>query len=158
MNVGITGHQDLRGAEDWIRETLRQIVLGLKVQHGLTSLAWGTDQIYAEILQELNLPYTAVIPCSQYESTFSDPKKLHNYSELLHRAQKIETLNFHKPEGIAFYEAGKKVVDGSEKMIAVWDGGKAKNLGGTADAVSYALSKRKEVIHLNPLTKTISIL
>lgn len=158
MKVGITGHQELRGAEDWVRMILRQIVLGLRVKHGLTSLARGSDQIYAEILQELDLPYTAVIPCSQYESTFPDPKKLQNYSELLRRAQKVDVLNFHKPQGIAFYEAGKKVVDGSEKMIAVWDGMEAKNLGGTADAVTYALAQKKEIIHVNPVTRTVCTL
>ena len=156
MKIGITGHQNLESNETWVRDVLREIIVGLKAQEGLTSLARGTDQIFAGILSDLRLPYVAVIPCSLYVDTFESPAIRKQYLAFLKKASRVMTLNLEKPEGIAFYEAGKKVVELSDRMIAVWDGQKAKHLGGTADAVEYSLAIKREIIHINPVTRKIS--
>ena len=160
MKVEITGHQNMGSTEDveWIRSVLSEVVTRLNIRLGFTSLAHGADQIYAEILRKRSIPFTAIIPCSKYESTFQKNGRLETYLDLKKSAREVITLEYEEPTGIAFYAAGKKVVDASDLMIAVWFGRKAKSLGGTGDAVQYALSMKKPTFHINPEMRKIAIL
>jgi len=103
-----------------------------------------------------NIPYIAIIPSQGYETTFQKSEHLLNYRRLLQNAAEILTLNFEKPEERAFYEAGKQVVDYSDIILALWDGQPAKGLGGTGDVVEYARSKKKRIVHINPVTQEVS--
>jgi hypothetical protein len=38
----------------------------------------------------------------------------------------------------------------------VWDGEPAKGLGGTGDVVGYAVQKGKDLIHLNPVNRSVT--
>jgi len=155
MKAGITGHQNIGNPETvvWVAENLKQALAQYRIQHGFTSLAIGADQLFAEILGEHHIPYTAVLPCREIEKTFQTPAHLENYRRLLQNAAARETLNFTEPAEIAFFEAGKRVVDLADLVIAVWNGQPAKGLGGTGDAVKYALSRKKSVLHINPITR-----
>lgn len=157
MKAGITGHQNLGNPEIvvWVAENIKQAITQYQIQHGFTSLAIGADQLFAEILSECNIPYTAVLPCREIEKTFQTPAHLANYRRLLQNAAARETLDFIEPAEIAFFEAGKRVVDLSDLVIAVWNGQPAKGLGGTGDAVKYALSQKKGVLHINPITREL---
>jgi hypothetical protein len=157
MKIGITGHQDL-GTEatvEWLSDTLATIINKYKIDMGITSLAIGADQLYAEILRRLNIPYTVVIPSDGYETTFQNADDLDRYRELLRNASERVQLPFEKPSETAFYEAGKQIVQLSDMMIAIWNGLPAKGLGGTGDIVKFALSIKKPVVHLNPINLTL---
>ncbi len=158
MKAGITGHQNLGEAETvvWVETALQEIVAKHNVQHGFTSLAIGADQLFAEILYRHGISYTAVLPCRSLERTFHTPAHLENYRRLLKNAAAIETLEFIEPEERAFFEAGKRVVALADLVIAVWNGQPPKGLGGTADAVKYALDRKKPVMHINPITRQVS--
>lgn len=157
MKAGITGHQNLGNPETvaWVAENLKQAIMQYHIQHGFTSLAIGADQLFAEILYEHRIPYTAVLPCREIEKTFQTPAHLESYRRLLQNAAARETLDFIEPAEIAFFAAGKRVVDLADLVIAVWNGLPAKGLGGTADAVKYALSQKKSVLHINPMTREL---
>ncbi len=47
-------------------------------------------------------------------------------------------------------------MNGSEMLVAVWDGKLATGLGGTADAVGYALQCGKRIVHLDPVSRTVN--
>lgn len=85
----------------------------------------------------------------------SEQVHLENYRRLLKNAAAVETLDFIQPEEKAFFEAGKRVVALADLVIAVWNGQPAKGLGGTADAVKYALDQKKPVVHINPITRHV---
>ncbi len=157
MKAGLTGHQNLGSSETvaWVVATLTEVIVKYEVHYGFTSLAIGADQLFAKILRDRNIPYTAVLPCREIEKTFKTPVDLENYRRLLENATEAETLDFVEPAEIAFFEAGKRVVDLSDLLIAVWNGLPAKGLGGTADAVKYALDQKKRVVHINPITKQV---
>src|SRR5690348_9707403 len=141
MIAGITGHQDL-GSEatvEWLSSALATIVGEYKIDEGITSLAIGADQLYAKILRERHIPYTAIIPSGGYETTFQNTDDFDRYHELLRNASATLQLPFEKPSEAAFYEAGKRTVQLSDMMIAIWNGRPAKGLGGTGDVVKYAL-------------------
>jgi hypothetical protein len=55
---------------------------------------------------------------------------------------------------MSYLAAGKRVVDMSDVMVAIWNGKPAEGLGGTADIVQYALAQKKPVIHINPTART----
>lgn len=159
MKVGITGHQDIgsKNAVDWAKREIDKLIHEYGVTLGLTSLARGADQLYAQVLQNHRIPYVAIVPGKDYEATFSNEWR-DSYRHYLQHAEKITVLNHDKADEQAFFDAGKHVVDSSDLMIAVWNGKPAKGLGGTADAVNYALSHNKQVLHLNPVNRTLTVL
>ena len=158
MKVGITGHQNIGSAADveWVRRSLARVLGSPAVTRGLTSLAAGADQLFAQVLCELTKPYTAVVPSAGYETAFGSPEDRQAYERLLVRSDDRVTLPFARPSEEAFFAAGKKIVDRCDYMVAVWDGQPAKGLGGTADVVHYAQQQGKRVIHLNPAARTVS--
>jgi hypothetical protein len=114
----------------------------------------GGDQLFAGLLLKNKLPYKAIIPCRRYEETFETPERA-NYFFLLSKAQERVNLDFENPSEIAFYAAGKRVVEESSILIAVWDGQRAHGLGGTGDIVRYALQIGRVVVHLNHLSRKV---
>ena len=158
MKAGITGHQNLGDEETvaWVAESLANAVAQHKIDYGFTSLAIGADQLFAQILRDRGIAYTAVLPCREIEKTFQTLEHLESYRRLFNSAASAETLNFIEPAEIAFFEAGKRVIDLSEIVIAVWNGLPAKGLGGTADAVKYAREQKKWVVHINPIKRQVS--
>ena len=157
MKIGITGHQQL-GSEatiGWLSKKLDELIRQHHIDSGITSLAIGADQLYAEVLRKADIPYMAIIPCNGYETTFQNTSDLERYYEFLQHASEQLQLPFEKPSETAFFEAGKQIVNLSDMVIAIWNGLPAKGLGGTGDIVKYALSLKKPVAHLNPLTQTV---
>ncbi|OJT54253.1 hypothetical protein [Bacillus altitudinis] len=160
MNVGITGHQNLGSSQQYndIAVKLKQIITEHDVTCGYTCLAKGADQLFAEILKKIGIPYHAIIPSENYDRTFDESISLLKYQDLLDHAVIKKVLSFPEPEEKAFYEAGKYVVESTELLIAIWDGQSARGLGGTGDIVKYCLSLNKNVIHLNTNDLSINIL
>lgn len=145
--VGITGHQNIpKNAQAFISaEIERQLDPFGSDFIGVSSLAKGADQLFAQIVLRQGGHLQAIIPCEKYEATFSEGSFLENYRGLLKKADMIETLEHPEPSEKAFLDAGRKIVDLSQFLIAVWDGQEAKGEGGTADIVKYARERKKEV-------------
>ncbi len=160
MIAGITGHQDLGDKEtiSWIKDCLTKEIQKYNVTEGLTCLAIGADQLFADILDKFNIRYTAVIPSDNYEDTFDPNTALANYRLRLSNAKKSIKLDFPNPCEEAYYEAGKYIVDHSEIVFAIWNRKPAKGLGGTGDVVKYALDKNRIIIHINPISREVQIL
>ncbi len=158
MKIGITGHQNLGSAENiiWLSDALKSAIQQNNIDMGLTSLAIGADQLFAETLKDLHIRYIAIIPCNGYEQTFTNSNDLEKYRSLLQSAFEIVNLPFDQPSEAAFYEAGKQIARSSDLLIAIWNGQPAKGLGGTGDIVKYALSIKRSVLHINPITRTIN--
>lgn len=157
MKAAITGHQNLGDAETaaWVRDALQRVVVEREVQHGFTALAIGADQLFAEILRERGITYTAILPCQEIAKTFQTQTHLENFRRLLKSASAVITLDFIEPTEAAFFEAGKRVVDLADLVIAVWNGLPAKGLGGTADVVQYSLDRKKRVVYINPVDRQL---
>jgi hypothetical protein len=96
----------------------------------------------------------AVIPIDHYENAFEDEGHRQKYRLLLSQSDQSIRINEADPQ-TAFYAAGRMIVDESEFIIAVWDELPSRGRGGTADVVSYAESKDKEVVILNPVSCTV---
>jgi len=154
MIVGISGHQDLGGAEDvaWIRSALEAILTNRQPELGLTSLAAGADQLFADVLVSQGILFGLVIPWANYELAFQE-QSVAGYRALRAKARTQMTLPFSSPSEAAFLAAGQRIVDDCDLLISVWDGEPSQGMGGTADVVAYALQLGREVLHIDPIRR-----
>lgn len=145
--IGFTGHQNIPiDALEFIRIGIEKVVFGYgKEMMGVSALAAGADQLFADIVLRSGGRLHVVIPCHGYERTFLHQDDLHHYNDLIKKAEIVEILDHAEPSEDAYLDAGHRVVDLSNFIIAVWDGEPAKGKGGTADIVRYAKEHRTEV-------------
>lgn len=138
--IGITGHQHIpdkavRFVQSGIEAVLHDVDGRVT---GVSCLAAGADQIFARAVFKIGGELHVVIPCRDYEKTFTDPEDAESFRHLIQNATSTTRLNHEKPSEEAFLDAGRTVVQLSQVLVAVWDGKKARGLGGTADIVRYA--------------------
>jgi hypothetical protein len=150
--VGFSGHQELSAeTREKVRTALMSMLSKWEMVLAVTSLAAGSDQIFAECALATGGQLMVVIPCEGYERTFGDPIDLAAYRRLLAASIDTVRLPFQEPSEEAYWAAGKRVVDVADTLIAVWDGQPAGGLGGTADVVEYAQTQNKKVLRVWPL-------
>jgi hypothetical protein len=136
--VGVTGHRDLpAAARPEIERRLRELLTGCARELvGVSPLARGADQLFAEVVLALGGRLHVVVPCRDYPGD-------EGYAELRARATVVEMLDHAAPSVDAYLATGKRVVELADEMVAVWDGRPARGLGGTADIVAYARAVEK---------------
>jgi hypothetical protein len=159
MKVGITGHQRLQEPASWrwVEQEFDHLLSRLSPSLiGVTSLAIGADQLFAKAVLRQGGSLEVVIPFAGYETTFSERRERQEYRRLLRLASRIEVLEKRGSDEDAYFAAGKRMVDLSELILAVWNGKPAAGLGGTADVVRYAIQQRKRIIHFDPIKQTVS--
>lgn len=146
MIIGVTGHQRIPDqALPVVRGGVRDHLRRIRAEHAgepvtlISCLAVGADQLVAGFALEAGCRLHAMIPSDGYASTF-DEAGLASYRELLGRADEITVLDNPHPCGAAYMKAGRRIVDDSDELIALWDGFPAAGLGGTGDVVAYAHS------------------
>lgn len=138
----------------WVRKAFRDTLSAYGATEAITSLAEGSDQAFAEVALEMDIPLTAIVPVGGYDSFFDNEEALLNYRRLLGRARR-KNLELQFPSERAFFEAGKYIVDNCDVLVAVWDGKPAEGLGGTADVVHYARVLGRRMVWLDPLSSEI---
>jgi hypothetical protein len=155
-NIGVSGHQMRPGIHwDWVAAALRtEIAKTGKIGKAFSSLAAGSDQIFAEVAISLGIKVVAVLPMEGYEKYF-EGKNLATYRRLLGRSRRVQLKWSGDPQR-AFFEAGKYVVENSDILFAIWDGEPADGLGGTADIVQYAEKKTCRIVQINPIRKEVN--
>lgn len=153
MKVGVTGHQQREGIDwQWVRSRIDRYLAGKSMILGYSSLAAGTDQIFADAVLDAGGKLIAVLPMEDYASRFEDDA-LEEYERLLAKAQIVDLRSQRHDEG-AFLDAGKWIARDVDCVVAVWDGQGAIGRGGTADIVAYAVSIGRRVHHINPIKRT----
>lgn len=156
MKIGVTGHRRLGdpAKTNWVTREIVRVLDSVPLPlAGLSSLAIGADSLFARAIVDRGGSLQVILPFPDYEHKFAPGHDREEYERLLKRASVVEVLNQHGSEEEAYLAAGKRVVDLSNLMIAVWDGQPAAGLGGTGDVVRYALECRKRCIHINPVTE-----
>lgn len=155
MKIGVSGHQGRVGIDwRWVSRTTRTELMRIRgATRALSSLARGSDQVFAEAALNLKIPVVAVLPVYDYERYF-DASTLADYRRLQTRCTVIQLGWKGNPER-AFFEAGKFVVDHANILLAIWDGEPTKGLGGTADIVAYAATKNRKIVHIDPIRKLV---
>lgn len=146
MTIGCTGHQRLpRKIASYARGALQKDFAAATDLTGVCSLAAGADQLFARAILDAGGVLWVVVPCDNYESSFTAEEDLARYEFLLAQAARVERLDFPEPSEDAYFEAGRQVVDISDRLVALWDGREARGHGGTGDVVNYAKQQSKPV-------------
>lgn len=156
MIVSFTGHRPnkLGGYQTpnptytYIIQELNNVLLKIKPDKAISGMALGWDQWAAQVCIDLQIPFIAAIPFVGQEKIWPQSSK-DIYNSLLRKA--IEQVIVCEG-GYAAWKMQKRnewMVDRSELVIACFDG----TNGGTANCISYAKEKNKELIIINPLGK-----
>lgn len=159
MKVGLTGHQQLDDQRDWawVKEEIDRILTSLPPPViGITSLAVGADQSFARAVLRHGGSLEVIIPFPEYEDTFDDGPDRETYRQLSKAASKVSVMRRAGSDEECYLAAGKRVVDGADVLVAVWNGKPAAGLGGTGDVVRYAQQRQKRIIHINPVTHEVT--
>jgi len=123
LRTALLNLQDLRKLQD---------PLGLPLC-GLSGMALGVDQWFAEIVLDRGLPLVAAVPFEGQESTWP-MASLRTYHALLRRARGVHMVT---PGGYTAWKMRRRdrwMVANADQGIAVWDGSR----GGTGHTVDYA--------------------
>jgi hypothetical protein len=157
MRIGVTGHQRLENPSswDWVRREMNALLRSLpRPLVGITCLAIGADQLFADAVLQNDGTIEVMIPFPEYETSFDEPGKF-EYRRLLDRASKVTVLQRKTSVEKSYFEAGKRLVDSSELIVGVWNGNPSAGLGGTADIMRYAIEKKTRTVHINPINHTV---
>ncbi|HEY7852313.1 MAG TPA: hypothetical protein VIB82_05015 [Caulobacteraceae bacterium] len=115
-------------------------------------LAEGADRLFAEEAMGLGYRLTCVMPFAMeaFEHDFVgpdsfEPESLARFRDILARAEAAGTLTRFELNGRrertreAYESAGRVVLNQSDLMVVVWDGGGANGVGGTVDTLREAI-------------------
>lgn len=155
FTIGIVGHRYITAGsmEFFVREACLDILAGARRRYpnlaALSALAAGADTIFAQTALSLQIPLHVIRPFDEYAHDFATEEALHTYEKLTAAAASETKLPFEKRSVEAYYAAMRKVVDGSDLLLAVWDGQEGKGKGGTSDAISHVRETKGDWIHLD---------
>jgi hypothetical protein len=116
---------------------------------GLSCLADGADQIFAQAVLDLGGRLEAVIPAEQYRERLPDEAKP-EYDALFAQAVAVHRFDFDESTAEAHMAASIGMVKKADRLFAIWDGEPARSYGGTADVVAYARERGTPVTVIWP--------
>lgn len=151
--AGFTGHRHVTApaiieqAIGSALELLQQRTTGDWV--ALSSLAQGSDQMFVQQSLKRGLSWHALLPlpAGEFARDF-DPVQWSETEALLQQAEHVQ-VSSDATDGAredAYLDCGLETVNGSDLLIAVWDGEPARGKGGTAEVVEYARALGRPII------------
>lgn len=150
--IGITGHSSLAPSSvPLIENGLRRAIVTFAPDDlvGLTCLAKGADQIFAQLVLDLGGRLKVIVPAADY-GHIPDPAERARYRTLLDAAHAVHTMPFPTAGPAAYLAATEELIRRSDVLLAVWDGGPPDGRGGTADAVDHARCVGREPVVVWP--------
>ncbi|MBK7214983.1 MAG: hypothetical protein IPH88_17175 [Bacteroidales bacterium] len=125
----------------------------------VSALAQGADRMVSRIaMDSLNASLQVILPFNEaeYREDFKTAEDLYEFEELYKEATITNIHSFEcepapTPRNRGYRHSGEKMAETCDIIIAVWDGGPAKGVGGTAEIVDYALRLNRTVIWINSL-------
>ena len=158
--IGFTGHRQLAEPK-LVSAAIRATLMDLKEAApgewlALSSIAAGSDTIFAQQAMRLNLAWQAVLPLppAEFRNDFS-PSEWRDAESLLAEAEQVRVLTEKDGRNDAYLDAGMETVHESDVLLAVWDGAPARGKGGTADVVGYARELGHPIVIIDATTGAV---
>lgn len=163
IRVGVTGHRKL-GADLRVhcrvqqqRTFLLDRLRGMAKDCGkdifaYSAFAIGADQLFAEAALGLQVPLVGLAPFEEYPEDFEGDDRT-RFEKFLNYCVRVEKRPPKKRSNKAHFNTGKWMVKQCDSVVAVWDGQRAKGVGGTGDVVKFGTEKSKEVMVIDPEKK-----
>ncbi|MBP2704054.1 hypothetical protein JOL79_09560 [Microbispora sp. RL4-1S] len=151
LRVAVTGHRDLSPATAAligaaISEQLRGHAPDIL---GVSCLAPGADQIFAERVLELGGTLKVIVPARTYGHGLGAGHR-RRFHRLLSRAGTVVCLPYEEATPATYEAANEALLVDVDLLLAVWDGAPAQGRGGTAEVVDGARQRAIEVRVLWP--------
>src|SRR5690606_19163690 len=135
--VGFTGHRQIGHGEHLSNamaaalEHLRSVTQDEWI--ALSSVAEGGDQLFVREALARGWAWHAILPLPRTEFARDfEPAAWQTVESLLLQAEQVQVSNDSGEREDAYLDAGLETVNGSDLLIAVWDGEAARGKGGTA--------------------------
>lgn len=142
VTIAVTGHMDLAGeAVSRIRADLRALLGDVRDDTlvGRSCLARGADTLFAEEILSLGGRLSAIIPSRDYREAVVRPADLAEFDALRDAAAEVVVLPYEHAGHAAYEAANRLLLQGADRLVAVWDGSAPTGRGGgTADTVAAA--------------------
>ncbi|MEO7599168.1 MAG: hypothetical protein ABIV50_09575 [Opitutus sp.] len=155
--IGFTGHRQLANPER-ISAAIFSTLLELKNAApgewlALSSIAAGSDTLFARQAKALSLSWQVVLPLPlrDFKNDFS-PTEWQEAEALLAGAEQVRVLTENDGRNDAYLDAGMETVHESDVLLAVWDGAPARGKGGTADVIGYARELGHPIVIIDAVT------
>ncbi|MFD6951760.1 hypothetical protein A6A08_16555 [Nocardiopsis sp. TSRI0078] len=139
--IGITGHSNLSAdSVALVRKALDEALAPYSGDGlvGVSCLARGADQLFAEAVLDAGGRVEVVLPSADYREAKVKPADLDRFDGLLVRSSLVRYMPHRRADRSAYEDANNAVLDGVDRMFAVWDGRPSGGRGGTGDAVEAA--------------------
>jgi ABC-type sugar transport system permease subunit len=119
----------------------------------LSSVAEGSDQLFVREALARGWAWHAILPLprSEFARDF-DPIAWAEVESLMLRAEQVQVSNDSGARDDAYLDSGIETVNGSDLLIAIWDGEAARGKGGTAEVVEYARALGRPLIIIDPVS------
>jgi hypothetical protein len=123
-----------------VRAALRELLTELRGDGltGRTCLARGADTYFAQEVLALGGRLSAIIPSRDYREAVVPPADLARFDALCAAADDMVVMPFEHAGQRAYEAANHRLLQGADRLVAVWDGGAPSGRGGTADTVAAA--------------------
>lgn len=149
--IGITGHTNLTPPTvPLVAAAVRSALAAQAPLSGVTCLASGADQIFANAVLELGGRLDVVLPSADYRERRVAEEDVPSFDALLDRAATVHTMPFPRSGPAAYMAASEHMLARIDSLIAVWDGRPPTGYGGTADVVHAARHRGLPVTVLWP--------
>ena len=153
--VGFSGHRQIHhSAAPAVRAALEMLRHeGPGEWIALSSVAAGTDTIFAQQALALGLAWHVVLPLppAEFRHDFS-PAEWKVAEALLSEAEQVSVVGGTGSRDDAYLDCGLETVNECDVLIALWDGQPARGRGGTADVVAYARELKKPLVIIDAVT------
>ncbi|GII27957.1 hypothetical protein [Planotetraspora mira] len=151
LRVAVTGHRDLTPATtDLVGSAMRrELAEHAPAIVGVSCLAPGADQIFADLVLRLGGTLEAIVPARDYGGCLPARDRA-AFERLLGLARRVLHLPYDAPTPATYHAANTALLVDVDLLIAVWDGRPAQGQGGTAEVVSAARRRSIEVRILWP--------
>jgi hypothetical protein len=118
----------------------------------ITALAEGADQMTAEAALERGFALVAPLPfaVSDYAKDFEKGAVREGFCDFVQRADEvIELPGSRSNEESAYEAAGHAVIERTDLLLAVWDGGASAGRGGTTEMIVAAARRGIPTVHID---------
>lgn len=146
MIIAVTGHRPnkLGGFGDDQFLLLQSFAIGIlseiKPDKVITGMALGWDQAIAAACAAERIPFIAACPCDNQDSKWP-PASRAIWNELMRKASERVIVSPGAYTNQCMQVRNEWMVDRCDKLISLWNG----TLGGTANCITYAQSKGKDI-------------
>ncbi len=155
--VGFTGHRHLADAEHAARAIRAALQFLVSEAPGewiaLSSIARGSDQLFVGEARAAGLSWHGILPLprAEFARDFA-PEEWPAVEQTLATADHLRVIHEYGDREDGYLDCGIETVNGSDVLMAFWDGNHARGKGGTAQVVQYAKSIGKPVLIIDAET------